>query len=69
MKPRKITARAQLEGLPKGSVVLDNMGDAWQYSDYHEDWVCAGYGLSEEGSDIELYFPVTVIYEGETLDH
>lgn len=68
MKPRKITSEAQLENLPVGSVVLDCMGDAWQNSDYHDDWVCAGYGLSEEDAGIDFYFPVTVIYEGEKLD-
>lgn len=66
---RVIHIFSDLKSLPIGSVVLDNMGDAWQNSDYHDDWVCAGYGLSEEGSDIELYFPVTVIYEGENFEN
>lgn len=66
---RVIHKFTDLETLSVGAVVLDCMGDAWQNSDYHDDWVCAGYGLSEDGSDIALYFPVTVIYEGEKLDH
>lgn len=68
MKPRKITSQAQVESLPVGSVVLDSMGDAWQNSDYHDGWVCAGYWPSEDDSGIDFYFPVTAIYEGEDFE-
>lgn len=68
MKPRKINTLSQLEMLPKGSVVLDHMGDAWQYTYYHDEWVCAGYMPSEDDADIDFYFPVTVIYEGEDFE-
>lgn len=65
---KRIYSIEQLNELPVGSVVLDSMGDAWQYSDYHDGWVCAGYWPSEDDAGIDFYFPVTLIYEGEEID-
>lgn len=70
-KPHTVTSAEELDGLPKGSVVMDGTGDGVVYQKRHraEDgvqWYEPGYALNWDSLEITL--PATVLYMPEVSE-
>lgn len=60
MSERKITTRAELEGLGAGAVILDTFGDVSQRRG--GEW-CSYESAPMPDSRVAKWLPVTVLYE------
>jgi hypothetical protein len=59
-KLRTVTTAEELDALPVGSVVLDNIGDAWTKTDV-DFWQC--FQTFNDSSGLALCGPLTVLHE------